>query len=73
MTVGMVQVRWARTKSLGAAGIWLDVSNGAELTVKMGTGQWTRITVQTWERLAAGELDADSCSLDMVFAAGQAY
>lgn len=54
MTVGMVQARWARTKSLGAAGIWLAVSSGAELTVKMSTEQWIWIIVQTQERLAAG-------------------
>ena len=28
----LVQAKWARTESLGAAGIWLAVSSGAELT-----------------------------------------
>lgn len=54
VTVGMVQARWAGMNSLGAAGIWLAVSSGAELTVKVGTEQWIWITVQTQERLAAG-------------------
>lgn len=38
-TVGMVQARWARTKSLGVPRIWLAFSSGAEL--------WIWVTVQT--------------------------
>lgn len=34
ITGGMVQARCARTKSLGAAGIWLAGSSGAELKLR---------------------------------------